>query len=175
MESVTGTKSFVDTLVLNKSDILFADTSVPSANNTFLIAKNSEKQLTLDEDMTVIVEDKGSGTDDATAPISNLTMMKRTRIKFTIRIRAETDGIDHSNATHNCIEQINSILDGLAHTIKGVKAMIYLFCWNEPRPRPPPPPCPLPPSRPLPVLVFLIFLLVFFLSPSGNFLLTAFL
>lgn len=77
--------------------------------------------------MTVMVEDKDPSADDATAPASNMTTMKRTRIKFTIKIGKETDhGIDASNATENCIEQIsNGILDGLAHTIPGVKAMIW--------------------------------------------------
>ena len=119
--------SFAET-VSNGLDETFGDMSVPSAKNTFLIAKDGEKRFCLDDDMTVTVDDKASGKDDVTAPISNLTTMKRNRIKFTIKIGEEKDGIDMSNATENCIEQINSILDGLANTVKGVKAMI----WNVP-------------------------------------------
>ena len=87
------------THLLNGSDITFKDIGVSSAQNTFLIAKESEHRFDLEEGIPVTVEDKVPGKDDATAPVSNLTTMKRARIKFTIKIGEKIDGIDHSNAT----------------------------------------------------------------------------
>ena len=111
--------------ITNVAVTLECPAPLPRKKGRYLV---SDSSVFLDFDLTV--EDSCPGAtceavEDSFRGTSNLTTMKRTRIKFTIKIGSETDGIDASNATHNCIEQINSILDGLAHTIPGVKAMIW--------------------------------------------------
>ena len=92
--------------------------------NTFLIAKefnDHPERYTKDNDLIFLADTTANeAEDDATAPINNLSTMRRQRFKVNIAIPKADTGVTREQAPQIAIEKLNAMLQVLSNKHKGI-------------------------------------------------------